>query len=853
MEVIHTIWDNDNLNFWVESLDNHIYGLETSLSRMKAPSRDIYPSTRNFNQILKVLRMAGLENQYIPSRNTLDLFLHFNDESYSSIDSLRDIKSNNIERIPVDSIILDLNEAINFLLTQKNFTKTNYKISSSTKFWIQITEFVMKLISEQKYLPDVEVLSRDDNNIEFIGCWKAIILGNDKYELKFITQEMPLYCKTFNNLTLNSDELVFSYINKVIDVFIKNRIGVFLPPENLLTNEDRITSIARDWFKSLYTPEMKPISVNKIDYEHFAGIIQSWLRTVQFNLQETPFRLCFKLKAPEIDSTSQSWFLEYLLQAKNDPSLIIPAEEVWKYRASTLDFLEDRYENPQERLLNDLAHASEIYPNIEKSLNTAFPTGLNLDQSDAFRFIEYTLPALEENDFTVLLPSWWNNPQDKIGVKLSLPDGYVPTGKSMFCMHEFLKFDWQISIGDSTLSLEEFEKLASLRVPFVNIRNQWVKIDQEKVNTILEEIKPIYSKITFADALQESLIDNHSFDEVIDLTIDDKGLFSEFKTKIGSKSKIELLDTPNNFQGELRPYQSEGFAWINYLKDYGFGCCLADDMGLGKTIQIIAFLLHELNQDITGPNLLICPTSIVGNWHKEVQKFAPDISVLIHHGPNRFKNEEFQEQVQNADLVITTYNLAQRDKSFLYQTNFENIILDEAQNIKNPHAKQSRAIKKLNGNYRIALTGTPIENRLSELWSIMDFLNPGYLDTLKRFTDKFSIPIEKKNDSSIREKLTQIVQPFILRRLKTDPTIIQDLPEKMETKVYCSLKEEQAILYESVVKDLFAKLNNTEGIHRKGLVLSTFHVSHYYQEPRYFHFLIKVVRPYREPRASVGG
>ncbi|MHA1157099.1 MAG: DEAD/DEAH box helicase, partial [Candidatus Heimdallarchaeota archaeon] len=212
---------------------------------------------------------------------------------------------------------------------------------------------------------------------------------------------------------------------------------------------------------------------------------------------------------------------------------------------------------------------------------------------------------------------------------------------------------------------------------------------------------------------------------------------------------------------------------------------------------------------------------IVGNWLREINRFAPTLNALIYHGPERPNSEDFERILETYDIVITTYNLAQRDFSTLSTIEWYNIILDEAQNIKNPHAKQTRAIKKLESKYKIALTGTPIENRLSELWSIIDFLNPGYLSSLKAFNDNYIQPIEKNFDKNKINHLSKIIQPFILRRLKTDKSIINDLPEKMEYNVYCSLTEEQAILYEAVIKDLFEQLNTAQGIQRKGLVLAT--------------------------------
>ncbi len=248
-------------------------------------------------------------------------------------------------------------------------------------------------------------------------------------------------------------------------------------------------------------------------------------------------------------------------------------------------------------------------------------------------------------------------------------------------------------------------------------------------------------------------------------------------------------------------------------------------MGLGKTIELISLLLHDRDKpqiaSKTGPALLICPMSIVGNWHKELQRFAPSLNVMVHHGHERLSGEAFEQEAKRHDIVITTYSLALRDKEHLSHLEWEYVVVDEAQNIKNDAAKQTQAIKKLNARHKIALTGTPVENRLSELWSIMEFLNPGYLGSGADFRKNFAIPIERYRDSNRAESLKRLVQPFVLRRLKTDKTIIADLPDKMEMKVFCNLTQEQASLYEAVVQEMLAKIEESEGIERKGLVLST--------------------------------
>jgi SNF2 family DNA or RNA helicase len=306
------------------------------------------------------------------------------------------------------------------------------------------------------------------------------------------------------------------------------------------------------------------------------------------------------------------------------------------------------------------------------------------------------------------------------------------------------------------------------------------------------------------------------------------------------------ITEPKGFVGELRAYQRRGVGWLAHLRQLGLGACLADDMGLGKTIQAIALLLYVRNEAVREygpdarlvPTLLICPTSVVANWRREIERFAPELRTLVHHGNNRLAGEDFVEAVRTHDLIITSYGTARRDIEMLKDYVWSDLILDEAQNIKTPSAKQTQAVRRLLADSRIALTGTPVENRLSELWSIMEFLNPGYLSRQEQFRQRYIVPIERYNDGERTDELRRLVQPFLLRRLKSDPTIISDLPEKNEMVVYCSLTREQAALYEKVVQESLNELNRTDGIQRRGLVLAlltklkqiTNHPAHFLKE-----------------------
>jgi len=309
-----------------------------------------------------------------------------------------------------------------------------------------------------------------------------------------------------------------------------------------------------------------------------------------------------------------------------------------------------------------------------------------------------------------------------------------------------------------------------------------------------------------------------------------------------ASERLDMLEQPKRFQGTLRPYQLAGLSWLAFLDRYGLGACLADDMGLGKTIQLIALLQHEREKapegERVGPTLLVCPMSVLGNWHRELTRFAPELTVHLHHGLDRPQGDKLMEVVAKSDVMITTYALVARDKESLEKVDWRRVALDEAQHIKNPPTKQTAAIRSLKAGHRIALTGTPVENRLTELWSIMEFCTPGYLGPMADFRRRFAVPIERHRDKERAERLRNLVKPFILRRLKTDAKVISDLPPLVETRQHVPLTGEQAALYDQVVEEMLAKVDRAEGLRRRGLVLSALvklkqicnHPAHYLRE-----------------------
>ena len=390
-------------------------------------------------------------------------------------------------------------------------------------------------------------------------------------------------------------------------------------------------------------------------------------------------------------------------------------------------------------------------------------------------------------------------------------------------MKSLLKFKWELAIGEKTISQQEFDRLMAQQSPLVEVDGEWMALnlpDVKAAQAILASPKDQMS-LSVEDALRLSTGDTTTMGKLPVVNFEASGALQQLITNLTGNKSIELIETPTKFRGQLRPYQLRGVSWLAFLERWGLGACLADDMGLGKTPQFIALLLYLQEQELLDKQtLVVCPTSVLGNWEREVKKFGPSLKVIVHHGDKRAKGKAFAKTLKNKHLVITSYPLVYRDLTTLQSVDWQGIVLDEAQNIKNPSAKQSQAVRQLSAEFRVALTGTPVENRLSELWSILDFLNPGYLGERQFFQRRFALPIEKFGDTDSLRTLRSLVQPFILRRLKTDKSIIQDLPEKQEMTVFCGLSEEQATLYQKLVDESLEEIEESEGIQRRGKILT---------------------------------
>jgi hypothetical protein len=632
------------------------------------------------------------------------------------------------------------------------------------------------------------------------------------------------------------------------------------------------------WVAALLDAASPRLSGDDEENAALAQVAQGWVGQIEPSVAAAAMRLVFRLEEPpevedgggkdEVVEPTGPWKLRLLLEPEggSGEGETVDAAELWADAARAV-LMGRSVKNRQVRLLGELARAAELYPLLGPLLGQPGPTSLELATADAYAFLRQWSPMLREHGFGVQLPAWAERPDSELGLRLQvrpfeeLTDGLgaedelAPPGRSgqispaieltsgHFGLDALLQFDWQVAVGSQRLSATEFRQIAARNVPLLKLRGQWVQIDVDaarQATAFLERQKD--KSLTLAEALRTAYGAARSETGLPVLGMGGTSWIEQLLEQVPG-AKIETHPQPGSFQGTLRPYQLRGLHWLAFLDRLGIGACLADDMGLGKTIQLIALLLHERQRSedsglrpeakgsplsprysvlspTPGPTLLFAPTSVVGNWVRELERFGPSLKVLVHHGPDRLAAEAFAGRAGKADVVITSYALAHRDKEDLRRVAWHRLALDEAQKVKNPSAASTLAIRSLTAGRRIALTGTPIENHLSELWSIMEILNPGLLGPAGEFRERFAVPVEKLGDRERADQLRRLIRPFVLRRLKSDPDIAGDLPEKMEARVFCNLTPEQAAQYERIVGQSLNQIDAATGIRRRGLILS---------------------------------
>ncbi len=829
MLVIHGIWAYGALSLWAENSD----GPATAQPRPRHPSRA--PRPHPFASALDVLadvvaELAGPAADLARKAIEDELTLRLPGTPDGPVASPALIREPGAEPVKsaarpalsawrVPALTFEPDTALDLLAALGNpgARSSRAVAGGSVVYLAAVARLAGDLAARGRVLPAL-VAGADGpggQDTSYAARWRPVLSGADAQRARDLAAAMPPLCRATDAEGEPSARVLTDALDVLADVAARARLdadrGFGLVAVRRGRRPARVP-VAERWAAALTGTDAQ-VSVatpeDEAEAAELAASLEAWRGAAQVPVG--PVRTCFRLIEPREERSAEEaagageeaagaggkaaraggdWTVEFALQSTDDPSLLLPATDVWS-GATAGGWAAAGIRHPEEDLLAGLGTASRLFPELDRGLRAAAPAEVTLDTEGALRFLKETGPLLSGAGFGVLLPDWVSGARrSRLGLRMTTrtrSTAGASATESKFGMGDLVDFRYDLAIGDQALDPEELEELARLKVPLVRLRGRWVELDDRHLQAALKFLERNRAgTMTAADALAAGLHGPDllgAVDGVPVTEVDADGWLGDLLSGQADR-RLAPVATPASFRGELRPYQERGLAWLSFLGNLGLGGVLADSMGLGKTPQTLALIAKGTDRAVA-PTLLVCPMSLVGNWEREAARFTPDLAVHVHHGADR-------------------------------------LACDEAQNIKNAATRQARAVRALPARARIALTGTPVENRLTDLWSIMEFTSPGLLGPAETFRKRFAVPIERNGDEEAAERLKRITGPFILRRLKTDKAIISDLPDKLEMKVWCNLTPEQASLYQATVTDMLARIEAAdEGIERRGLVLST--------------------------------
>ncbi len=521
----------------------------------------------------------------------------------------------------------------------------------------------------------------------------------------------------------------------------------------------------------------------------------------------------------------EPWTLELDVVSLDDPALVVPWHEMWQGTDAAVALVGGGSLAPARRFLSDLAlRLAALVPGLGRLDDDVTVGRVELDLEEVALLLVDGLDLCAQSGAPILVPKGLVRRRLRLTARASTPaeGGGVSAGLGA----TMIDVDWGLALGDEALSEPELRALADAKSGLVQLRGEWVRVDAAQARSALAELtgrQTSSGTMTPAELLRTAA-EALSGDELELITNGDtggttsaSGWLDDLLAGLPDERLTEVTE-PDGFVGTLRPYQRRALGWMRFLARLGLGGCLADDMGLGKTPTTLA---HLVSRSGRRPSLVLCPLSVVHNWEAEATRFAPSLRLFVAHGPTRPTGDQFIAAAQAADVVISTYGVASRDVETLSRVDWELVVCDEAQAIKNHHTNAAQAVRELPAAQRLALTGTPVENRLAELWAILDAVNPGMLGGITWFRERFATPIEQRNDEHALEGMRRLTGPFVLRRTKADKSLVPDLPDKVEQVVYANLTQEQAALYQAVLDDFLREADLEDGMKRRGLVLAT--------------------------------
>lgn len=741
------------------------------------------------------------------------------------------------ERVSVPTLRFGPVDAIDVLTSATHRSQHGAEMGDSILFWRSAAKLVLELLALQQFVPSIHSAGEG----QYRGFWRVVVddaATSDRLHKLIVS--MPAVCRSMaaddgDGAGRQAASILEDFLWRTVDAQVRRSLEGDELAHGLRDDSGAPASAQTVWLRALV--QQDPMLGGPAHWRaDVHSAVREWVSRLEPEAPGRTCRTCIQLHPPELPDEvddeldvaaepSEPWRLTLHMQAVDDASLVVDADRLIEEASTLPQILQRPFDSGPAQLREDLAKAERFFPRLHFEADEAIPSSIPLSLEEAYAFLRDAAPMLESEGMVIWVPRWWRSSRPRLRMELNIgpaEEGASPTAANM-SLDALVSFDWKVAVDDATLSEDDLRALAEAKTPLVRIQGRWTEVqsaDLTKALSFLEERGS--GKMTVFEALRQYYAADDLETGLPASGLNATGWVEQLLRAADTVEHYEELSQPVGFQGELRPYQLKGVAWLWFLTRLGVGACLADDMGLGKTIQLLALLLHEREiGEAKGPTLLIVPTSLVGNWHREAERFSPQLRVLVHHGLDRLSGARFAEEAGASDIVVSTYALAHRDFEELSKVSWHRIVLDEAQNIKNAAAKQSQAARKLPAIHRVAMTGTPVENRLSELWSILDFLNRDYLGSATDFRKRFAVPIERYHDTDRMTRLRELIRPFVLRRIKSDPNVEVDLPEKMEMKVFCNLTSEQAALYEAIVGEMMSQIDRSEGMQRRGLILAT--------------------------------
>jgi hypothetical protein len=698
-------------------------------------------------------------------------------------------------------------------------TPTGDELSPSLAWFAALTQFAVRLVGARRVAPDVV-----DEGPFTVARWRPVLDNKHRDALAHAAASAPAICR--NGSSASTELIVSALVDGLARAVLHH--GGWRPELG------RRRSVEVQAMRAIFAALAKTDPVIRTGSEEFHDAVDELTRTLDRHRRrlagEPVVRGRVRLTLP--DDPGDPWLVELELVDDADAGRWCTADDVWTASARALDLAGS--ERRLAVLVDEIGSlATLIAPHVPGLADLAAehePASVELDLGQADDFIDIAPAELARLGVELLGPE--HLVRAAVTVRGSASESPADDRKGRFGKEALV--EWQAVIDETPISAADLARAEAAGTSLLRAGHRWVRIDPaglRRARALLEQQIETKSRVGAVDLLRLAAGHAPDGETTIELTIpersdDDDADAGSGLTPIDDDWVRSLLDglpderldeaeESDRFHGELRHYQRRGLAWMRFLARVGLGGCLADDMGLGKTATTLAHLLER-----PGPHLVVCPLSVVHNWESEAHRFTPALSVVVHHGAGRHQGEPSLFGLADADIVITTYGLLPRDLDSLASVDWTTVVLDEAQMVKNARTKASKAVRKLSADQKIALTGTPVENRLSELWSILDAVNPGLLGSQQRFREQYSTAIERHNDPEVAARLRQLTQPFVLRRTKADRRLLPDLPDKIEQIAFAQLTKEQATLYQQVVDQLLVDAKDLEGMQRRGRVLA---------------------------------